>query len=261
MAGEKYYVFTLSGKKKKQIELPDIFKAELREDLIKRAVIASISHRIQPKGSDKLAGKRTSAEYLGTGRAISRVPRIKSSPFYGRAAFAPGTVKGRKAHPPKVEKVIAKKINKKERIKAIISAIAATAKREIVEKRGHRIGMVKQIPLIVEDKLEEIKKAKEAAKVFEALGLSEDLERARNISYRAGKGKMRGRRYKKKKSLLIVIAEDKGIKKAAANFPGVDIASVDELGAEHLAPGAHAGRLTLYTQSALKLLAEKYGSI
>lgn len=257
----KYHVFSLNGKKKKEIKLPDIFEAEVREDIIKRAVLASISHRIQPKGSDKLAGKRTSAEYLGTGRALSRVPRIKGSPLYGRAAFAPGTVKGRKAHPPKPEKVIAKKINKKERIKAIISAIAATARRELVEKRGHKISKVKQIPLIVEDKLEEVNKAKDAAKVFEALGLTEDIERAKNISYRAGKGKMRGRRYKKKKSFLIVIAEDKGIKKAAANFPGVDIASVDELGAELLAPGTHAGRLTVYTESAVKLLADKYGSI
>lgn len=261
MTGKKYYVFSIKGKKKKSIKLPEIFRAEIREDIIKRAVIASISHRIQPKGADKLAGKRTSAEYLGTGRALSRVPRIKGSPLYGRAGFAPGTVKGRKAHPPKVEKIIAKRINKKERIKAIISAIAATARKEIVEKRGHRISKLKQIPLIVEDKLEEIKRAKEAEKIFEALGLNDDIERAKDISYRAGKGKMRGRRYKKKRSFLIVIAEDKGIKKAAANFPGVDVATVNELGAELLAPGAHAGRLTLYTESAIKMLGEKYGSI
>ena len=46
---------------------------------------------------------------------------------------------GRQAHPPRVEKVIRKEVNKKERRLAIASAIAATAVRELVEKRGHAV--------------------------------------------------------------------------------------------------------------------------
>ena len=71
---------------------------------------------------------------------------------------------------------------------------------------------------------------------------------------RAGKGKRRGRRYKSGTSVLIVINEDKGLVKAARNIKGVDISTVDNLNAELLAPGTHAGRLTIWTESALEKL-------
>jgi large subunit ribosomal protein L4e len=68
---------------------------------------------------------------------------------------------------------------------------------------------------------------------------------------------MRGRRYKMPKSLLIVAGEDRGLGKAARNLPGVDFATVDGLNAELLAPGATAGRLTVWTESSLEKLAAK----
>jgi len=253
-------VFSLNGKPRKKIELPKIFQEEIREDLIRRAVVAAQSNRFQPQGRDKLAGKRTSAESWGVGRGVARLPRVKGSRYHaaGRGAFVPMAVGGRIAFPPTPEKKIAKKINLKEKRKAIISAISATAIKELVEARGHRVENVPQIPLIIEDKFQGLSSTKDVLDVFSKLGLLDDLERAKVKKIRAGKGKMRGRRYKRRKSVLIVIGEDKGIKKAARNLPGVDVVRAKDLGAEDLAPGGHAGRLTVYTPSAIEQLEERF---
>ena len=46
-------------------------------------------------------------------------------------------------------------------------------------------------------------------------------------------------------------SENKGIIYAARNLPGVDIVEVNNLNVELLAPGAHPGRLTIWTKSAI----------
>ncbi len=257
----KLNVYSLDGKAaKEKIESPAIFGAEYRPDLIRRAVVASQSHRYQPKGVDWYAGKRTSAESWGVGFARARLPRVKGSgyPTAGMGAIAPIAVGGRTAHPPVPIAKIKKKINSKERRRALASAIAASASKELVGARGHAVEKVPQLPLIVKDDLEVLRTTKEAKDAFVNLGLWEDVERAKERKVRAGKGKMRGRKHKNKKSVLIVVAEDKGISKAARNIPGVDVVSVKDLGVEHLAPGAQAGRLTAYTKSALQQIADKF---
>ena len=255
-------VYSLSGKAKKRITLPAVFETEYRPDIIKRAVIVQQSHRLQAYGSDWYAGKRTSAESWGPGHGVSRVPRMKGSryPAAGRAAFVPMAVGGRRAHPPKVEKRMHEKINRRERLKAIASAIAATANRELVTARGHRLPEDMELPVVVENAFEKLSRIKDVKRVFASLGLLEDVERASKRKVRAGVGKRRGRRYKNKKSVLVVVGEDRGIAKAARNLPGVDVVLARNLSAEDLAPGTHAGRLTLYTENALKVLEERFGA-
>lgn len=257
----KVKVYSITGKAKGSITLPEFFQEEVREDLIKRAVVAAQSARYQPQGVDWLAGKRTSAYSLGPGHGVSRVPRVKGHrhPTSGMGAFVPQAVGGRAAHPPVVEKKIRKRINRKERLKALRSAIAATSRKELVLKRGHRAEKAPAIPLIVEDKLESIKTTAESKNVLENLKVWEDVLRAKKKKVRAGKGKMRGRRYKEKKSLIIVVAQDKGISKAARNLPGVDVVEAAKLGVEDLAPGTHCGRLALYTKGAVAELAKRLG--
>lgn len=257
----KVNIYSLSGRKTKDVvELPKVFEGDVRPDLIKRAVLASQSSRYQPQGRDPFAGKRTSAEGWGPGRGVSRVSRVKGSRYSasGRGAFVPQAVGGRLAHPPTVEKKIVKKINAKERKKATASAIAATAIKELVEKRGHVINKVLEIPLVVADEFEKLKTAKEVEKAFSKLGLSDDIERAKERKVRAGKGTMRGRRYKKKKSALVVVSGSGDIFRGASNHPGVDVVKAEHLGVEHLAPGTHCGRLTVYTKSAIDKIAERF---
>jgi len=263
----KVKIFDLDGNKKGEIDLPKVFSTPFRPDVIQRAVLAIQSHKRQPYGVDPLAGKRTSAHYHGERRArhtmmnveLARMPRIHGGPpaLHFRARFVPQAVKGRRAHPPKAEKVWWQKINKKERILAIKSAIAATGIKDIVLQRGHIIENL-DLPIVVDDSLQELKKTKDIENFLKKIGLEKELKRAKRKKVRPGKGKMRGRRYKKKKSILFVIAEDKGIVNAAKNLPGVDVCLVNNLNAELLAPGAHPGRLTIYTVSAIQKLGEIY---
>ncbi|MBS7635443.1 50S ribosomal protein L4, partial [Candidatus Bathyarchaeota archaeon] len=226
-------VFNLEGKEVGRIRLPEVFRTPLRPDVIKRAVVTIQSHNLQPKGRNPYAGKRTTAESWGVGRGLSRVPRLSDR---SRAAFAPGTVGGRLAHPPVVEKRIHKKIPKKEKRLALFSAIAATASKDLVEARGHIVGNVPDLPLIVTDDLESVKTVKDLKSVLINLGVWPDIERVKeSIKVRSGKGKMRGRRIKRAVGPLIVASKKNGIFKAARNLPGVDIVNVRDLNPELLA--------------------------
>lgn len=250
-------IFSLEGKPTGKVTLPQAFETPLRPDVIKRAVLSIQSHRLQHQGRDPMAGKKTSAESRGTGSATARVPREKGGG--GRAAFAPGTVGGRQAHPPRPEARIVKEIPKKEKRLALLSAIAATASKDTVVARGHEVEGVLEIPLIVEDSLEVLTKTKDVEDVMTHLGLLTDIYRVRESrNIRAGKGKHRGRKMKQAVGPLIVVAENKGLVDAASNIPGVDIVTVKNLNPEILAPGTHAGRLTVWTNSALEQLGKLY---
>jgi len=254
---KKIDVYTLGGKTTRKTSLPRVFQTHFRPDVIRRVVVALQSHRIQPQGRDVMAGKRTTAESFGVGRGISRIPRVKGSRHRraGQGAFAPGTVGGRQTHPPKVEKKIYKRINKKEKRLAIRSAIAATADKSLVASRGHAVEKIPSLPIVVTDQIQRVKEASRVKKVLEALGVWSDVERVKSSrKIRAGKGKMRGRKIKMGVGPLIVISEDRGIGKAAGNHLGVDVVKVEGLNTELLAPGTHAGRLTIWTESAINKL-------
>lgn len=258
---KKIKVYSLEGEAVDEIELPGIFMEEFRPDLIKRAVISSQTARIQPWGTDPMAGKRTTAESFGAGRGAAMVPRVKGSrhPAGSKGAFVPQAVGGRRAHPPRAERIIHEKINKKERRLAIRSAVAATANPDLVELRGHRVENLLQIPFVVDDELSRIKRTSETREIFKKLGIMDDVVRAKSgRTIRAGRGKTRGRKYKSPKGPLLVVSEDKGISLGARNHPGVDVVVVDNLNAELLAPGTHAGRLTIYTKSAIQKLGELF---
>ncbi len=249
----KATVRDLEGESAGEIDLPAPFEAPVRGDLIKRAVLAAQANRRQDYGTDEYAGKRTSAESPGSGRGMAHVPRAN-----GRGARVPQTVGGRPAHPPKVETDRTRDINDKERAKAIRSAIAATADADLVAERGHQFDDDVELPLVVDDEFEDLTRTKEAVETLEALGVYADVERADDgRSIRAGRGKTRGRKYKKPRSLLVVTSSETGPSKAARNLAGVDVATATEVNAEDLAPGTHVGRLTLWTESAIEEVTER----
>jgi len=253
-------VYDIEGKKVSTVELPKVFSTEVRRDLIKRAVIALQSHRLQAYGPSWFAGKDTSAFSYGPGRGLARIPRVTGGgPVRGRGSIVPQAVGGRRAHPPVPERVLRKKINRKERLAATASAIAATAQRPFVEQRGHRIEDVKELPVVVSDELEGLERTAEVEEALKSLGLAKDLLRGRVKRIRSGKGKRRGRRYKRRKSALLVVSSGAEVLRSGKNLPGVDVVSARDLNAEHLAPGAEPARLTVYTVSALKELEKRFG--
>jgi large subunit ribosomal protein L4e len=249
-------VFDLEGKSVGKLKVPEVFKTPIRPDLIKRAVAVLQSHRFQPQGRDPLAGKRRSVESLGAGHGLSRFPRLRAGQ---RATFAVGTVGGRSAFPPVVEKKLAKKIPKKEMRLALRSALAATASKETVEARGHIVEEVRDLPLVVVDDIQNLKKTSDVEKAFLKLGVWSDVIKVKeSLKERAGKGKRRGRRIKHAIGPLLVTVENGGISQAARNILGVDVTTVNNLNAELLAPGTHGGRLTIWSKSAFEKLNELF---
>ncbi len=262
----KVPVYSLKGEVKKDADFARVFSEPVRADLINRAVVSEQSWDRQAYGADPLAGKRTSAHYHGRrkvrhsmmNREMARMKRIHGTGFmHMTARFVPQATKGRKAHPPKAEKVWGKWINKKERMKAMVSAVSATGNKDYVFSRGYSAQGIKHVPLVIEDSLEQVKKFKEISDVLRTLGLEKEMERAKEKKVRRGKGTTRGRKYKRKKAFLIVVSEYRGIEKAAGNIPGVDVVRISELRVENLAPGGVPGRLTIWTEGALEKLEKR----
>jgi large subunit ribosomal protein L4e len=255
-------IFDLEGKAAGEAKLPKIFSTRYKPETIKKAVLALQSSRRQRYGANPLAGKRSSAHYHGKrhyrftmmNREMARIARIHGKVGYlaYRARVVPQAVKGRKAHPPKAEKIFEKKINKKENEAAIRSALAATANPELVNNRGHVIS-TKELPIIVVDSLENMKKTKDVKSFLEKV-MKDEMKRCSLKKIRPGKGKARGRKYRKKKGPLIIVSGECPLLKAAKNIPGLDAVRLGELNIELLAPGTQAGRLTILTKGVLEKL-------
>lgn len=251
----KVDVMDLQGKKSKTVELPVQFSEAYEPNLVKRAVLAFLSRLRQPYGADPRAGFRQSAKLSrrrrdyrgGYGKGISRVPRKimwrRGLQFGWAGATISGTVGGRRAHPPKADKNWVKDINKKEKSKAIRSALGG-----LVEE--------KRLKLVVND-FENLKKTKEIETTLEKLGFAQEFERLEKRKVRAGKGRTRGRKYQNKVGPLVVVGKDCPVVKAAANLRGFDITIVDALNAHLLTRGHEEVRPALFTEDALKIMKEK----
>ena len=241
----------LNGDDAGSIDLPEVFETHFRPDLIQQAVVAAQANRKQAYGADEFAGLRTPAESLGSGRGMSHDPRQD-----GVVRRVPHAVSGRKAHPPKAEKDQGKTINRKERQLATRSALAATTDAERVADRGHQFDDDLDLPLVVSDEFEDLVKTQEVLGLLESLGVAEDIERAEEgKTVRAGRGTTRGRKYKQPKSILFVTSAEPS--KAARNLAGADVATAHDVNVEDLAPGTHAGRLTIFTESAIAEVADR----
>ncbi|MCX8174202.1 MAG: 50S ribosomal protein L4 [Thermoplasmata archaeon] len=260
--GEKVNVYSVKGEKVKQVSLPPVFMLPVRTDIIRRAFHAVLANRrqpygryayaAQPYGAHRIPGMKRSVEWAGKGRGVSRVPRLKDSMT---GSQAPNCVGGRDAHPPRAEKDWSKKVNKKEKLLARKSALAATKEHAMVKARGHKFADKLTLPVIVEGDGEGLNKTTAAEEFLEKVGLSQDVERAKAGKHvRAGKGKMRGRKYRIPKSIL-VLAENPENWTGLQNLPGVDIVNVKNVNVEHLAPGGVPGRLTIISEKALEKLA------
>merc|ERR1719473_2100898 len=154
-----------------------------------------------------------------------------------------------------------RRVNVTQKRHAVASALAASTLPPLVMARGHRIGDVSELPLVVSGGAESIKKTKEAVEMLKDLGCQEELQRVLDSKkVRAGKGKMRNRRYVMRRGPLVVYNEDDGIVRAFRNIPGVDTACVDRLNLLQLAPGGSFGRFVIWTEGAFKKLSELYGT-
>jgi large subunit ribosomal protein L4e len=234
-----------------QVTLPIAFSQTVRPDLIRRAVVAAQSHRRQPYGTSPTAGLRHSTRWSGKGKGVARTPRLMDSM---RGAQAPNTVGGRPAHPPRVERIWTKKINRKEARLAFASALAATREVDLVASRGHDLPEGVHLPFVLEDPVESINTTKEARALLERLRLWADIERAREgTQIRSGRARRRGRGRRVPRSVLVVTSQP-GRALGFRNLSGVEVVTAQRLATEDLAPGGDPARLTLYSRAALESL-------
>jgi large subunit ribosomal protein L4e len=261
----KISVLNIEGKKTKEISLPSFFSEKVREDLIAKVIETEKSK--QPYSPSPVAGKQHSASGIinrrrhvwksSYGKGISRVPRKiisnRGTQFNWIGAEVSGTVGGRRSHPPKILGMInTKKVNKKEKKVAFISALSATANEKFVKEKydSMKNKKINNLPFVVEGKISELKTKQTMNLLKNILGdLFEVALQKKTI--RAGKGKLRGRKYKKNAGLLIVLGKEEKMK-----MKGIDVVSAKELAVSDLAKGS-PGRLVIYTENAVKELNER----
>lgn len=243
--------------------MPSVFLSPLRPDLVRFVHTNLAKNRRQAYGVSPNAGYQTSAESWGTGRAVARIPRVPGGGTHraGQAAFGNMCRGGGMFSPNKTWRRWHRRVNVTQRRHAVASAVAATGLPALVMARGHRIDAVPELPLVVDTKLETLRRTREAVQLLRTLGCGADLDRARESckKLRAGRGKMRGRKHKGRCGPLVVYAEDRGVERAFRNLPGVELCHVDALNLLQLAPGGCLGRLCLWSAAAFRRLQLLFG--
>jgi len=261
----KAKILDINGKEKGSIELPKAFSEKVREDIVAKVIEARKTK--QPYAPSPVAGKQHAArgkiKHLrhvwksGYGRGRSRVPRKqmsrRGSQFVQIAAEVPNARGGIRAHPPKIISMInTKKINKKEMRIALASALSATTNEKLVGNKYEKLKdkKISNLPLVVESKIISLKTKELISSLKKILGdLFEVAIKKRKI--RSGKGKLRGRKYKKNAGLLLVTGNKEKIKTNV-----IEVKNVKGLNVTDLTKGG-VGRLTMYTEEAINELKER----
>jgi len=255
-------VFSLSGDKTGETTLPAVMTAPLRPDIVQFVHTNLNKNKRQAYAVSIRAGRQVSASSWGTGRAVARIPRVGGggTSRSGQGAFGNMCRGGRMFSPTKTWRKWHKKVNIGQKRYAVASALAASAIPALVMARGHVVDEVPEVPLVVDTSIESTKKTSAAKDILSAIGALDDVDKAGDSKkIRAGKGKMRNRRYTMRRGPLIIYSKNDGIELAFRNLPGVELCCVDRLNLLQLAPGGHMGRFCVWSQAAIDSLDKIYG--
>jgi len=253
------------GEKKQVTPLPSVFLSPIRIDVVQQVYVNMAKNKRQAYAVKNWAGHQVAAESWGTGRAVSRIPRVPGSGTSrsGQGAFGNMCRKGRMFAPTKTWRRWHRKISKGQRRFATCSALAATSIPSLVLARGHRIETVTEVPLVISNKdLDKIAKTKEAVAFLKKINADVDVDRVKNTrKLRAGHGKARNRRNVQRRGPLIVyLKEDTRVSQAFRNIPGIELCHVSRLNLLQLAPGGHVGRFIIWAEDAFKQLDNIFGT-
>lgn len=255
-------VFSTSGEKQGETTLPAVLEAPLRPDIVQFVHTNMNKNKRQAYAVSIMAGKTACATSWGTGRAVARIPRVSGggTSRSGQGAFGNMCRGGRMFAPTKTWRKWHHKSNISQKRYAVASALAASAVPALVMARGHKIDEVPEVPLVLDNSVESTKKTSVAKDILTAVGALDDVNKAgASKKIRAGKGKMRNRRYTMRRGPLIIYKSNDGVEQAFRNLPGVELCCVDRLNLLQLAPGGHMGRFCVWSQAALDSLDTIYG--
>jgi len=161
----------------------------------------------------------------------------------------------------KIWRRIHRKVNVRQKRFAIVSAIAASGSPALVMARGHKIDRIREVPLVVDNAMQSLKRTKDAVKFLKKHKVWSDIVRVYKSKHlRAGKGKARNRRWVKALGPLIIYRKNEGCTLAFRNIPGVRTIRATELNLLRLAPGGRVGRFCIWSESAFETLNKLYGT-
>jgi len=244
--------------------LPAVLTAPIRPDIVHDVHTNMNKNHRQPYAVSKFAGHQTSAESWGTGRAVARIPRVAGGGTHrsGQGAFGNMCRGGRMFAPTKTWRRWHRKSNLNLKRYATSSALAASAVTSLVMARGHKVSNIPEVPLVVDNKvIDSVDTTKKAVALLKGLGAYDDVEKAKASRHlRAGRGKMRNRRYVQRLGPLIVYNEKGTVQRAFRNLPGVELVAVQRLNFLRLAPGGHLGRFIIWTKDAFEQLDNIFGT-
>jgi large subunit ribosomal protein L4e len=246
-----------------RLTLSPVFSCPIRPDLVTLVHFNLLKNKRQPYAVSSRSGHKISAKSWGTGRALARIPRSSGGGTHSSGHGATGNMcrGGHMSAPTKIWRRWHSKIGLNVKRYATVSALAASAFPSLVMARGHKIGDLPEIPLVLDDSFEFVSNTARALTTVFAVGCSSEIKRSSaSPSIRKGRGKMRNRRFVSCKGPMVVHAGDYGITRAFRNLPGVDVSTVKNLGVLQLAPGGHLGRLLLWTKPAIESLNDIFGS-
>ena len=135
-----------------------MFSAPIRSDIVQTVHTNVAKNHRQAYAVNSKAGHQTAAESWGTGRAVSRIPRVPGGGTHraGQGAFGNMCRGGHMYAPTKTWRKWHRKVNVGQKRYAVVSALAASAIPALVMARGHRIDNVAEVPLVVDDSIEGI---------------------------------------------------------------------------------------------------------
>jgi large subunit ribosomal protein L4e len=244
--------------------LPAVFSVGIRPDIVNFVHTNISKNRRQGHAINFFAGMKHSAASWGTGRAVARIPRVAGSGTSrnGQGAFGNQCRKGRMFAPIRIWRRWHRRSNLKQKRYAVSTALAASAILPLVQARGHKVDNIPELPLVVSDAAEKIERTKEAVRFLKDVGAWGDVQKVIDtVKVRAGKGKLRNRRYRSRRGPLVVYSgANVPLLKALRNIPGVEVAHVSRLNLLQLAPGGHVGRFIIWTESAFKELNNIFGT-
>jgi len=246
------------------VVLPAVFSTGIRPDIVNFVHTNISKNRRQGHAVNFKAGMKHSAESWGTGRAVSRIPRVGGSGTSrnGQGAFGNMCRKGRMFAPIRIWRRWHRRNNLNQKRYAVATALAASAILPLVQARGHRADAAPEFPLVVSNTVEKIERTKEAVRFLKDVGAWADVQKVIDtVKVRAGKGKLRSRRFRSRRGPLVVYSgANVPLLKALRNVPGVEVAHVSRLNLLQLAPGGHVGRFVIWTEGAFNELNNIFGT-
>jgi large subunit ribosomal protein L4e len=261
----KIHILNETGNKTGEMN-SNIFETPMRIDIAQKLSEIERFEERQPYSPFYLSGLQTSASgnvkhnrhtwKTDRGKGFSRFPKKRMSDkgdrFVWVGAVAPGTKGGRRAHPPMILRAPSK-INKKEKLFAIKSAIAMTGSLEMLKKKYSSLqneNIKINLPLVFEDKIISLKSKDFFDKMEKILGENLISLAIQRKEVRAGRGKMRNRKYKSNAGMILVVSSKQDFK-----VSGIEVVKAKNLRVRDLFE--NGARLTAFTESALKELEER----